>query len=420
MDDTPTVPRSAPTQALPEAPVVPTSRPGTERTTILPRVEWKGAELNVIPATRQRYEEVNRLGQGGMGEVLLVRDNDIQRQVALKRLGASTDLDMVLRFAEEIRTVGQLEHPGIPPVHDVGIDDQGRYYFVMKHLHGKTLEAIIDELRTGDPKVHAQYPFSVRVELFVRAMQAVAYAHGQGYIHRDLKPANIMVGPYGEVTVMDWGLAKKVGDAQRSAPSAHGEKSGIAGPNDKATFTGALGPTLTPNGGTALQTVVGSVLGTPHYMSPEQARGEHHKLDQRSDLYSMAVVLHELLFLEHYLDHCDTVSSVLEGVQKHSPPLHLPRHREGQQAVPADLAWFLDKALQKDPAQRWASAEEMVLELQMIADGRCRVQCPRTFARRFLNGCIRWSNEHPTLLMLGTVGFLVVFGVSFVRMLMTM
>ena len=201
--------------ALPQTPPAAAS---TRRSTVLPRVEWAGDKPNIVPFERERFEEVRPLGQGGMGEVVLLKDNDIERMVALKRLTDGNDVDRLLRFVEEIRTVGQLDHPNIVPVHDVGIDQLGRYYFVMKHLQGDTLESIIDKLREGDRATHARFTFPVRVQLFLGVLNALAYAHRKGFIHRDLKPANIMVGPYGEVTVMDWGLARRVRSAGGLGP----------------------------------------------------------------------------------------------------------------------------------------------------------------------------------------------------------
>jgi serine/threonine protein kinase len=115
------------------------------------------------------------------------------------------------RFADEVRAVGQLEHPNIVPVHDVGIDETGQHYLVMKYVQGETLESIIEHLAAGDPSYVARFPQEHRARIFLSILQALRYAHGRGIIHRDIKPANIMVGPHGEVTVMDWGLAKTVG-----------------------------------------------------------------------------------------------------------------------------------------------------------------------------------------------------------------
>ena len=370
---------------------------GAIRSTVLPRVEWNGPDPKVNPSQRHRFEEMGLLGQGGMGEVVLAQDHDIERKVALKRLPENADLGRVMRFVEEIRTVGQLEHPNIVPVHDVGVDAQGRYYFVMKHLHGETLESIIGRLRDGDEAVHARFSMPVRLQIMLSVMNALSYAHKQGFVHRDLKPANIMIGPYGEVTVMDWGLAKRI-----HAPELNTGDTAISGPRD----------------GTVLQTQLGSIMGTPLYMSPEQAKGDHDSLDERSDLYSLSVVFHEFLHLEHYLHGRTEVHDVLEGVKTFSPPLHRASFKGGKYQVPAELDWFLEKGFAKDPAQRYASVAEMTDEVQRIIRGECRVHCQRTFVKRMANEMGRATDKHPFALIVGTGLFGTLFLAAIVKSLL--
>jgi eukaryotic-like serine/threonine-protein kinase len=364
---------------------VPTSM---QRTTVLPRVQWNGDRPDVVPLQRERFEELQPLGQGGMGEVLLLKDHDIERTVALKRLPEGADLDRVLRFVEEIRTVGQLDHPNIVPVHDVGIDQRGRYYFVMKHLKGETLESIIEKLRQGDREAHARFTFPIRVQLFLGVLNALAYAHRKGLIHRDLKPANIMVGPFGEVTVMDWGLARRVrppGDKASPAPET----------------TGAA-PT-SPREAVSLQTQLGAVVGTPFYMSPEQARGQHDALDARSDTYSLCVLFHELLYLRHYLEGRQSLAEILEGVENQKPDLFGLTSHPHQSAVPSELAWFIHKGLEKEPSRRFQSIEEMVGALQQSAmEGRIPVQCQRTCIKRGLHEALRMVDRHPLAVIFGS------------------
>lgn len=356
------------------------------RSTVLPRVEWVGPEPKVKPSERQRFEELGLLGEGGMGEVLLAQDHDIDREVALKRLPEKADLGRVLRFVEEIRTIGRLEHPNIIPVHDVGVDSAGRYFFVMKRVHGETLEQIIAKLAAGDPATHARFTMEVRVQIFLLVLCAMAYAHGQGFIHRDLKPANIMIGPFGEVTVMDWGLARRVtGDSVKL---------------DKA---------LSSRDGTVLQTQLGAVLGTPLYMSPEQARGANDTLDFRSDIYSLCVVFHEFLHLQHYLHGRNDLQDVLKAVQTVSPTLHTATLKGTQYQVPAELDWFIARGLEKDPDKRWRSVAEMEEEMQRIIRGECRVQCQRTFLKRMLGEVRKGVDRHPVAVIIGTTTFVALF-----------
>lgn len=355
-----------------------TTVPGVIRTTVLPRVEWEGPVPTVKPGERTRFEELGLLGEGGMGEVALARDHDIDREVALKRLPANCDLGRVMRFVEEIRTVGRLEHPNIMPVHDVGVDAAGRYFFVMKRLEGETLESVIAKLASGDAAMQARFPVEKRVQLFLSVLNAMAYAHQHGFIHRDLKPANIMIGPYGEVTVMDWGLARKVRGAELPLEKDAGRREG-----------------------TVLQTMVGSILGTPFYMSPEQARGENGSLDERSDVYSLCVVFHELLHLKHYLEGREKLEEVIDGVQHAKPPLHMATWGTKNQ-VPAELDWFLERGLRKDKAERWQSVAEMESELQRIIRGECRVQCQRTFLKRMLGESRGAIDRHPFVVIVGS------------------
>jgi serine/threonine-protein kinase len=216
------------------------------RSTVLPRVESTTGRLQIVTSDRHRYEELRMLGEGGMGEVLAARDNDIERTVAVKRLKPGVQAASTLaRFVDEIRTVGRLEHPNIMPIHDVGVDEQGQYYFVMKYLDGETLENIIEKLRDGDPVYLRRYPFERRVELFVGILEAIAYAHGHHIIHRDIKPANIMVGPYGEVMVMDWGLAKPIGGRDLELPEASSARRSTCPPSRPAASTRSSTPGAT-------------------------------------------------------------------------------------------------------------------------------------------------------------------------------
>jgi serine/threonine protein kinase len=375
----------------------------THRSTVLPRVQWNGDRPDVVPFQRERFEELRPLGQGGMGEVVLLKDHDIERMVALKRLPEGADMDRLLRFVEEIRTVGQLDHPNIVPLHDVGIDQLGRYYFVMKHLQGETLESIIVKLRRGDRQAHAHYTFPMRVQVFLGVLNALAYAHRKGFIHRDLKPANIMVGPYGEVTVMDWGLARHVGQ-----------------PGDKPRAEGAPGTGVDLRDAAALRTQLGAVVGTPLYMSPEQARGQHDQVDARSDTYSLCVLFHEFLFLSHYLEAREALTDVLDGVQKAMPALFELDKNPHQSPVPCELAWFLAKGFAKEPAQRYQSVDEMVNGLQAVMDGRIQVHCQRTAIKSGLHALMRRVDQNPLAVIFGSTLAVVVVLASLGHLLLAL
>ena len=221
-----------------------------------------------------QYKLLERVARGGMGVVYTAEDERLQRRVALKVLDATgTDPELAQRLMNEARVLARLEHPGIVPVHDVGTLDDGRVFYTMKFVEGRRLDEHIAGL--------ASVPD--RLRLFLRICEAVGFAHARGVLHRDLKPANVMVGPFGEVLVMDWGLAKVLAGAGQDGSSA---VVSLNGPATEASPIRKPGETDEP-----VRTEHGTVLGTPGYMSPEQAGGDVGHLDGRSDVYSLGVLL---------------------------------------------------------------------------------------------------------------------------------
>ncbi|MBL8956381.1 MAG: serine/threonine protein kinase [Myxococcaceae bacterium] len=361
------------TQVSGENPVVGGGPSRLGRTTVLPAVDSNGS---LVSLARDRFEVRGTLGAGAMGEVTLAQDRDMGRSIAVKHLTASNNPDWVRRFIGEIRTVAQLEHPNIVPVYDVGLDATGRFFFVMKHVEGQTLEALISRLQT-DAALRSRWSYSARARLFLSVLNAVMYAHQRGVLHRDLKPANIIVGAFGEVTVMDWGVATTI------APCAADERAAAQGPIDLADVAPVEAP--------------GQVVGTPLYMSPEQARGE--ALDHRSDLYALGAIFYELMFLEHYLVGCHSLHEVLEGVQKHEAVAQGPGR-----TVPPEYGWFLERCLKKRLTERFQTANQMRDELERVMAGKCRVQCQRTAIKRVVYEMMAFTDRHPTLAIVGTTG----------------
>jgi serine/threonine-protein kinase len=369
------------------------------RTTVLPRIEFLGTEPTLVVEGKRRFEHIRRLGEGGVGEVMGVRDNDINRAVALKRLRPTKQSTATLvRFVHEIQTIGRLEHPNIVPIHDVGVDEEGQYYFVMKYIDGETLEKIIEKLAAGDPDYHRRYNFEQRVRIFAGVLDAIAFAHARGIIHRDIKPANVMVGAYGEVVVMDWGIAKSL-QASPSSDAIEALASSAAATDSSDSH--------------AFKTEVGTLIGTPAYMSPEQAKGA--PVDERSDIYSLCVLLYELLCLKHPLtDPKKSVGEVIMAVMyEELKPTYLVKSPY-QGLPPVELEWFLRKGLAKDPARRYASVAEMRQRLQLRAEGEIPVQCLSTMLKRTGYEFARLVDRHPflvTILFLAVMLMLLAIGV---------
>jgi tetratricopeptide (TPR) repeat protein len=233
------------------------------------------------PASEGRYQIAGEIARGGMGLVLKGRDADLGRDVAIKVLrdDHAADPQLLRRFVEEAQIGGQLQHPGIVPVYELGVDASKRPFFAMKLVKGRTLSALLQDRR--DPLEERSRFLSI----FESVCQTMAYAHARGVIHRDLKPSNIMVGAFGEILVVDWGMAKVLGQGgvvdERRARRANSDDSEVR--------------TVRGTGGTGSDSVAGSVMGTTAYMSPEQARGEVESLDERTDVFGLGALLCEIL-----------------------------------------------------------------------------------------------------------------------------
>jgi serine/threonine protein kinase len=224
-----------------------------------------------------RYRLIEQVARGGMGIVYVAEDDLLQRRVALKVLDVpSSDGELESRLIREARVLARLEHPGIVPVHDVGTLADGRVFYTMKFVEGQRLDQYVGSLTPSPDRPR------VLLRIFLQACDAVAFAHARGVLHRDLKPANVMVGSFGEVLVMDWGLAKILAETVDTDLVP------------RTSITDCLSGD--PNDTTAsVITGHGRVMGTPGYMSPEQARGEIELLDARSDIFSLGTLLRFLL-----------------------------------------------------------------------------------------------------------------------------
>jgi len=327
---------------------------------------------------RDRFELLGELARGGLGRVFRARDPRTGRVVALKEVLRPTK-DIVARFAREAMVTANLQHPSIIPVYEVGRWRGGEPFYAMKLVRGRALDAIIVEAVTTEARI-ALVPHVIDVA------DALAYAHSEHVIHRDLKPANVLVGPYGETVVIDWGLA-------RNLVTDHEPDAAPVTPPRRTVPPG--------------QTLAGSVVGTPAYMPPEQAAGQ--LLDERADVYAIGAILYHVLSgVRPYAEH-RTVEQILGAVEA-GPPRPLDALVAG---VPRELAAIVTKAMARGPGDRYASAEGLAHDLRRFQAGQL------VGAHRYSTGELlrRWAARNRATVLTAAIALcaLIGFGVVSVR-----
>lgn len=341
-----------------------------------------------------RYVIERELGRGGMGRVLEAYDPELRRRVAIKVIleGRGTSSAQLARFVSEAQITSQLEHPSVVPVHDFGITREGTLFYVMKRVSGYALSEILALLREA-PHAALEWSRHRLLGVFGQVCQAVAYAHSRSVLHRDLKPENIMVGDFGEVLVLDWGVARVM---------VEGHEEELEGSVDRLP---------------RVQTLDGAVIGTPGYMSPEQIRGEIASLDGGSDLWSLGSILYEILTLTPAFEASSTLELLAASLQAPRDP----RHLSPREPIPEELAELCLKALAPDRGARFASVTELARALQehlegsrrrkrgraIVARGRAleeeaaellhRARALRDQARDMLEAIPRWESEERKL-----------------------
>ncbi|MDA0838356.1 MAG: protein kinase [Planctomycetota bacterium] len=385
----------------------PSSSPHEQRASI----EEVNLALDRASSAATRYLPGKEIARGGMGAVNLCVDQTILRSVAMKvmRPQIAESEDARARFIEEAQVTGQLEHPNIVPIHELGKDTEGQLYFTMKLVKGSSLGEILKSMgvweyggageknldshtpRHRHPHTSSSPTLPYLLNVFLKVCDAIAFAHSKGVIHRDLKPDNIMVGDFGEVLVMDWGLAKVLTDqrpettdhgpkhtdiqrstsnAQRSTSEAAREADTVAAsstPTRPSTHTPAPSVRSVRADSDVALTIDGSVQGTPTYMPPEQAEGDADKIDHRSDIYSLGAILYEILTLKRPVEG-KTIHDILLKVS--DGRILAPEKRSPTRDIPKELSAICMKAMSKSRIKRYQSVQALSQDIHLFLEGR--------------------------------------------------
>jgi len=305
-----------------------------------------------------RYDLFDTIAEGAMGTIVVGRDRDLRRKVAVKILKAEpVSEDVLRRFIGEAQVTAQLDHPNIVPIYSLNISPEGSVSFAMKLVHGKTLREFIAETRgqyraRGRPD--GEHSLHARLAVFLRVCDAIAFAHSKGVIHRDLKPDNIMIGEFGEVYVMDWGVARVVSGKGEGGECAENV---VPSPSDEC-----------------------KVIGTPRYMAPEQARGECTRVDERSDLYALGIMLFELTLLKPAREG-ETLREMLRNAEEgRLAPLE---HAVAGERVPVEIKAIVRRATALRMDERYATVRELADDIRRFLRGEEVRAKPDTLIQKY-------------------------------------
>jgi len=376
--------------------------------------------------TSGRYRLIENFAHGGMGNVWRAEDERIRREVAYKELlpDIVDNREMVERFLEEAQVTGQLEHPGIVPVYELGHDSKGAPFYAMKLIQGTTMRDAIKAYHAMPPDDGFRHlAFTKLLQNFIDVCHAIAFAHERGVLHRDLKPANVMLGDFGETMVLDWGLAKLIdpldaavaaeqtisslshsalttqADVTRSKetlPGTHSHDPSHSGAQTSMTIDSILGTSQhstrhsvkTDVRSRGTETLAGAILGTPHYMSPEQAQTRNSELDARSDIYSLGAILYEILTAQRPVEKGrlrTMLKQIVEG--RIIPP------RQHIASIPKPIEAVCMKALARRRKNRYQTAHQLVADIEaFLADEPVSVYEEPVRVRLG-----RWVRKHSTL-----------------------
>lgn len=350
----------------------------------------------------RKYKVITTINRGGMGVILQARDLRIRRTVAMKVINSKHQFsrENALRFIDEAQLTGQLEHPNIIPVYELGIDEQGEMFYTMKFVKGTTLDDVLRGIRAGREKIIEKYPLGALLTIFQKVCDAIAFAHSKGVVHRDLKPENIMIGAFGEVLVLDWGLAKNITAGRRETRPASGA--------DIAAEAAAM--SAPPDDLRGFETMHGLIVGTPPYISPEQARGDLDRIDGRSDIYVLGEILYAILTLRTPFEG-ENVTEIVEkilGSRIEHPSVHNQPRKSGRRRkrdlaaefyvlahcpghrIPDGLSAVVMKALALAPEDRYQTVEDFQEDIAACQGGFA----PKAERAGFIKQVALWAGRH--------------------------
>jgi serine/threonine protein kinase len=357
--------------------------------------EGEGSDTSGMPGDvpGRGYQFIGKIGEGAMGEILIAKDRDLHRTIAYKVMSASIADNPSLsgKFYGEAQIMAQLDHPNICPVYALDRSRNTSLSITMKLIRGKTFEKFLEEVKASykAKKIPEQHSLNTRLDMFLRVLDAMYYAHSRGVIHRDLKPENVMVGAYGEVYVMDWGIARlwsPEGARREDLVLVEGYQEDEAPPSEDD------GEEKDPNQGV--------IIGTPQYMSPEQAHGRKD-IDPRSDQYALGLILYELVSLNQAVTGKSPIKIVMRQQDAEKNPL---QHMFGE-AIPPELRAIVEKSTMKDKTKRYESVQAMAEDIKRYLRGEAVLAKPDTTRQ----AVARWvgRNRELTLAMV-----LLFFGIT--------
>ncbi len=341
---------------------------------------------------KEKYAKLGTVGAGAMGEILLVRDQELRRKVAYKKVnsGMTQNPKVVDRFFTEAQITAQLEHPNIVPIYSLEISPDGEIGYSMKLIQGKTFKELILEARKQydqNGKVDEEHSLLTLLEHFLKVCDALHYSHMKGVIHRDLKPANIMVGRFHEVYVMDWGIAKVLNQAEYAPEEILDDEMVRLLQYDSNQ------PPLE-------RTLLGQIIGTPRYMSPQQAAGKNTELDANCDQFSLGLILFELITLRPAFRASNQIELLKKVLKVDLEPF---QHHFPKQRIPIELQAIVKKATALKTTGRYASVADLADDLRRFLHGEAILARPDNVVEKL----VRWMGKHGQTTLAFILGILI-------------